>query len=122
MSEESSVVVRQRRRHGEIAGLAGMYRASGLGRSEFCRRHGLALSTLNRYLKQQPPQQKDGGNDRLSLSPLVEVELSTALGPVLTGNPSGSLTVLLSNGVRVEVGTGFDDGTLQRLIAVLERG
>jgi hypothetical protein len=44
------------------------------------------------------------------------------VGSISTGNQSGSLTVLLSNGVRVEVGGGFDDGTLRRLIAVLERG
>jgi hypothetical protein len=45
-----------------------------LGRSEFCRRHGLALSTLNRHLKKQQQQHRgDGGFGR---GPLVEVELA----------------------------------------------
>jgi hypothetical protein len=35
----------------EIERLAGLYQTSGMGRSEFCRSHGMALSTLNRYLK-----------------------------------------------------------------------
>jgi len=31
------------------------------------------------------------------------------------------LTLLLFNGRRVEVGDGFDDETLRRLVAILER-
>jgi hypothetical protein len=120
MSGESAVVIGRRGRV-EIARLAGSYQTSGLRRSEFCRRHGLALSTLNRYLKKQSLQ-KDRGNDSVGLGSLVEVELAAAVGLIPAGNQSGSLTVLLSNGVRVEVGIGFDDGTLRRLIAVLERG
>lgn len=120
MSGDSAVIIGRRRR-AEIARLAGLYQTSGLGRSEFCRRHGLALSTLNRYLKKQP-QQQDRGNHNVGRSSLVEVELATAVGLISNGHQSGSLTVLLSNGVRVEVGSGFDDGTLRRLIAVLERG
>jgi len=62
MSGEAVSVV-HRRGHAEIARLAGLYRASGLGRSEFCRLHGLALSTLNRHLKKQQQQEHrgDGG-------------------------------------------------------------
>jgi len=84
----------------------------------------LALSTLNRYLKKQSPQQqkKDLGNYSVGRSSLVEVELAAVVGPIATGNQSGSLTALLSNGVRMKIGSGFDDGTLRRLIAVLERG
>ncbi len=69
MSGDTAVVIGRRGR-AEIARLAGSYPTSGLGRSEFCRRHGLALSTLNRYLKKQPQQQKDCGNyvsDRMML-------------------------------------------------------
>jgi len=38
-----------------------------------------------------------------------------------TGEYPGVLTVLLSNGRRVEVGRGFDAETLARLVTVLER-
>jgi hypothetical protein len=47
MSGESGAVVGRGR--AEIERLAGLYQTSGMGRSEFCRSHGMALSTLNRY-------------------------------------------------------------------------
>jgi hypothetical protein len=50
MSGESGAVVGRRGR-AEIERLAGLYQTSGMGRKEFCRSHGMALSTLNRYLK-----------------------------------------------------------------------
>jgi len=119
MSGEAVSVV-HRRGGAEIARVASLYQASGLGRSEFCRRHGLALSTLNRHLKKQQHQEHrgDGGVGR---RPLVEVELAAAVSPVCTGDQPGALTVLLPNGRKVEVGDGFDDETLRRLVAVLER-
>jgi|ERR1700682_1052641 len=120
MSGEAVSVV-HRRGHAEIARLASLYRASGLGRSEFCRRHGLALSTLNRHLKKQQQQQEHRGDGGVGRGPLVEVELAAAVSPVCTGDQPGALTVLLSNGRKVEVGDGFDDETLRRLVAVLER-
>jgi len=122
MSGDSAVAVVRRRSRAEIARLAGLYQGSGLGRSEFCRLHGLALSTLNRYVKKQPQQREVRGNDSVGRSPLVEVELATVVVPAATGNQPGSLTVWLSNGRRVGVGFGFDEETLRRLIAVLERG
>src|ERR1039458_4741782 len=120
MAEESGLVVGRRGR-AEIARLAGLYRASGMGRSEFCRRHGLALGTLSRYLKRQPQPQQVRSEDPASRVPLVEPELATAVVPVSTIGQSGALTVVLANGRRVEVGDRFTDETLRRLIAVLER-
>jgi len=119
MSGEAVSVVHRRGR-AEIARVASLYRASGLGRSEFCRRHGLALSTLNRNLKKQQ-QQEHRGDGGVGRGPLVEVELAAAVSPVCSGDQPGALTVLLSNGRKVEVGDGFDDETLRRLVAVVER-
>ena len=119
MSGESVVV--RRRSRAEIAQLASLYRASGLGRSEFCRRRDLALSTLNRYLKKQPQPQIHRSDDGVGRSPLVEVALSTAVVPALSADRHRALAVLLSNGRRVEVGDDFDDDALRRLVAVLER-
>ena len=118
MSGESVGVVRRRGR-AEIARVAGLYRASGLGRSAFCRRHGMALSTLNRHLKKQQQEHRDA--DGVGRGPLVEVELAAAVSPIGTGDQPGSLRVLLSNGRRVEVGDGFNDATLRRLVAALEQ-
>jgi hypothetical protein len=120
MSGESSVVV-GRRGSAEIVRLVGLYRSSGMKRAEFCRSHGLSLSTLDRHLKRQQHQPYRAGKDGGRLRPLVEVELSTATVPVAAVERSGILTVLLSNGRRVEVGDDFDDETLRRLVVVLER-
>ena len=46
MSGEFGAVVGRRGR-AEIERLASLYGTSGMGRSEFCRSHGMALSTLN---------------------------------------------------------------------------
>ena len=35
--------------------MAGEYEASGLSRTEFCRKHGLSLATLARYRKRSVP-------------------------------------------------------------------
>lgn len=40
---------RQRRTEAEWAEILGRFKASGLGRREFCRREGLALSTFQRW-------------------------------------------------------------------------
>ena len=119
MSGEAGVVVGRRSR-AEIARLAGLYAASGMGRSEFCSRHGMALSTLNRHLKKQR-QRNHAGNDGGGGCALVEVELSAAVVPVPDGDQAGALMVVLQNGRSVSVGCGFDGETLRRLIAVLER-
>lgn len=120
MSGETGVVVRRRSR-AEIARVASCYRASGLGRSEFCRRHGLALSTLNRHLQRQFVEDGRRDSDVVVRGPLVEVKLADAVSHVSNVDRPTSLKVLLSNGRRVEVGDGFDDQTLRRLVAVLER-
>lgn len=98
--------------------LAGLYGTSGMGRSEFCRSHGMALSTLNRHLKKQHRQNHAGSVER---SRLVAVEVAAAVATVSAGEYPGALTVLLSNGRRVEVGRGFDAATLAQLVTVLER-
>ena len=105
----------------EIAGLAGLYRSSGMGRGEFCRSDGVGLSTLNRHLKKQQRQRHHTGEDGGRLGRLVEVQLSSAPVPVAVVERQGILTVLLSNGRRVEVDRGFDAETLAQLVTVLER-
>jgi transposase-like protein len=120
MVEESGVVVRRRSR-AEIARIASMYRTSGMGRREFCRSHGLALSSLSRHLKKQAKEQKQDGGDLANASRLMRVELAATLAADATGKSSDILTVLLFNGRRVEVGRDFDAETLSHLVNVLER-
>ena len=87
----------------------------------FCRRHGMPLSTLNRHLKKQQNRQNQAGSNGVEQLRLVAVELATAVATVSAGESPGALTVLLSNGRRVEVGRGFDAATLAQLVTVLER-
>ena len=120
MSGESGAVVGRRGR-AEIERLAGLYRTSGMGRSEFCRSHGLGLSTLTRYLKKQQNRQSPAGSNGVEQRRLVAVELASAVATVSAGEYPGALTVLLSNRRRVEVSRGFDAATLAQLVTVLER-
>ena len=54
-------------------------------------------------------------------SRLITVELSAMPASAATGKQHSALAVLLSNGRRVEVGSGFDAATLAELVSVLER-
>ena len=120
MSGESGAVVGRRGR-AEIERLASLYGTSGMGRSEFCRSHGMGLSTLTRYLKKQQSRQIPAGSNGVEQSRLVAVELDGPVATVSAGECPGALAVLLSNRRRVEVSRGFDAATLAQLVTVLER-
>ena len=107
--------VRRRRNAAEVEKLVAEYEASGLGRTEFCRTHGLALSTLNRYCKRRQAHPEAG------VGRWVAVELSGPNPATGSGGSSG-LTVILSSGRRIEIGRSFDPRTLERLMVLLERG
>jgi hypothetical protein len=119
MSGESGAVGRRGR--AEMERLAGLYRTSGMRRIEFCRSHGLGLSTLTRYLKRQKDREGAAESKGVEPSRLVAVELAAAVATASVDECPGALTVLLSNRRRVEVGRGFDAATLAQLVTVLER-
>ena len=83
MAEESGVGVRRRGRQ-EVARLAGLYRKSGMGRSEFCRSHGMALSTLARHLKKQSGEQRLSENAMAGESRL-RIPVRDSLNEILPG-------------------------------------
>ncbi len=117
MSEEQVIAVRhQRRSSAEIRQLVEEFVQSGLRQSEFCRRRGVVLNTLKRYLKQDRKAQKTGTD----CGALVAVEVAAA-GPARVREPDSSLAVVLRSGRRIEVGEHFDSATLARLVTVLER-
>jgi transposase-like protein len=117
MSEEQVIAVRHRRRSSaEIRQLVEEFVQSGLRQSEFCRRHGVVLNTLKRYLKQDGKAQRAGAG----CGALVAVEVAAA-GPAQAREQGNSLAVVLGSGRRIEVGESFDAATLARLVSVLER-
>jgi|SRR5215472_9945494 len=112
--DEKQVRQSRRRSRREVEQLVAEYETSGLGRTEFCRTHGLSLSTLNRYRKRRPAHREPAG-----AGALVAVELSgTTLGT--GGSGTAGLSVILSGGRRIEVARGFDPETLDRLVERLE--
>lgn len=122
MSEHPNpAVYRLRRRsRAEVVELVATYAQSGLSRLEFCRQHGLSLSSLNRY------RQNARHRDRAPSVPTPRHEADLSLLPVEFVEerhelPGTTLFVELRGRRRIGVAAGFDATTLARLIAVLEQ-
>ena len=126
MSEHavSSIHRRPRRSRAEVARIASSYPQSGLSRSQFCRQHGVSLSTLDRYC--QDARHRDAvqsASMSRSLSsvvlPLAQVEFVEK--PTTHRMAHEPLLVELASGRRIAVPCGFDAVTLTRLVSVLEQ-
>jgi transposase len=115
MNGKQTEGARRRRSRAEVEQLVAEYEASGLGRQEFCEKHGLSLSTLSRHRKRKQLQTESATAGRL-----IPVEISQAR----QGDGSdrgGELLVWLWSGRRIEVRGGFDAKVLQQLVRVLEQ-
>jgi transposase-like protein len=126
MSEHpvSSTHRRPRRSRAEVAQIVSSYSQSGLSRSQFCRQHGLSLSSLNRYC--QHARHRDVPRSASMNRSLSAVELPLARVEFVEKSTAqteqhASLLIELSGGRRIAVSAGFDAATLIRLIAVLEQ-
>jgi hypothetical protein len=100
------------------------YPQSGLSRSQFCRQHGLSLSTLNRYC--QHARHRDGLPSASMSRSLSAAELPLARVEFVEKSTTHTkqhapLLIELAGGRRIAVSSGFDATTLTRLIAVLEQ-
>ena len=109
----------RRRSPAEVAAVVAGFEQSGLSRTEYCRQHGLSLSTLNRH--------RQGASEarRITPRPVSQALPAASLIPVdvVDGthkSPRMALYVELAGGRRIGVDAGFDGETLRRLIAVLE--
>ena len=127
MMEPQAPRTRRRRSREEADRLVLEYEQSGLTRRIFCSQHGLSLATLDNYRRQRacdPGHVQDAGfaTDSASAVAFVPVELvERSLLRKQTRNDGTSLHVELAGGRRISVSSGFDAGTLTRLIAVLEQ-
>ena len=106
-----------------MAQIVSSYPQSGLSRSQFCHQHGLSLSTLNKYC--QHPRHRDA-LPAASSKALSGVELPLARVEFVEESATHTekhepLLVEVAGGRRISVSSGFDAGTLTRLIAVLEQ-
>jgi hypothetical protein len=110
-------VVRRHRSRAEAEALVAEFEASGLGREAFCQERGLAVGTLDKYRRRAHKGQPAVGGTMVP----VEVVWSTGQNPNRDAGRDSVLVVELRSGQRIEVRRGFDGGTLQRLLAVLDR-
>jgi hypothetical protein len=115
MSEAGSV--RRRRSRVEVEKLVAEYEASGLTRDGFCQQRGLSIAALDKYRRRVQKWARLGVGRMLP----VEVVWSTAQSPNNDTGHGGVLVVELRSGRRIEVRRGFDAGTLERLLTVLDR-
>ena len=97
--------------------LVAEYEASGLPRDVFCQQRGLSVGALDRYRWRVQKRGRSGAGPMLP----VEVVWSTAQSPNNDTGHGGVLVVELRSGRRIEVRRGFDAGTLERLLTVLDR-
>jgi hypothetical protein len=107
---------RQRRSRAEVERLVRDFVMSGLGRQEFCERHGLALSVLQRHLSGRGVSRID----RQKKTRLVAVDV-VSRGSEAHSQKACAMAVVLGSGRRIELGADFDCGALERVVAVLER-
>ncbi len=115
MIEEQKVRQRGRRRTpAEIQQIVSEFKSGELTQIEFCRRQGLTLSTLGRYLS------RVRASSEASHRGLVAVEWAVKKGGA-KGCGGCGLSVSVAGGRRIVVEAGFDAATLQRLVQVLER-
>lgn len=121
MNDQTGVAGRRRRTRAEVERVVAEFAGSGLNRAEFCRRQAMSLGTLNRYLKRVHAQADSGAKLRElpASNGLVAVELAS---PKLAAGSDGCyhFAVVLPNGRKIEVRTGFDGPTLERLVQLLE--
>ena len=111
-------VLRRRRSQAEAEALVAEFEASGLLREAFCQQRGLAVGTLDKYRRRVHKAQQPSNGSMLP----VEVVWSTGQNPNRNaGRDDGVLVVELRGGRRIEVRRGFDVGTLERLLTVLDR-
>ena len=110
-------VVRRRRNRAEVEALVAEFESSGLKRDAFCQRRGLAVGTLDKYRRRAQAGRRPSSGSMLP----VEVVWSTAQDPASDTRRDAVLVVELRSGRRIEVRRGFDAGTLDRLLTVLDR-
>lgn len=110
-------VMHRRRSLAEVQALVAEFETSGLLRAAFCQQRGLAVGTLDKYRQRVHGGRQSGGRAFVP----VEVVPSTARDLNGVAGGDGALVVELRSRRRIEVCRGFDAGTLERLLTILER-
>jgi hypothetical protein len=96
----------QRRSAEEIERLLEGYQTSGLTRTEYCRREGVPVTTLDYYLRRRARKEKGR---------LVKVVVKAE-----PADSQSSFTLVLANGRRIKSGWRYGEADLARLIRICE--
>jgi len=110
-------VVQRRRSRAEADALVAEFEASGLRREAFCRQRGLSVAALDKY------RRRAHRGPRAGIGPLLPVEVvsSPVHGASSDAWRESVLVVESRSGRRIEVRSGFDAMTLERLLTLLDR-
>jgi hypothetical protein len=95
------------------------FERSGLNRTEYCRQHGLSLSSLKRYSKRMEKGRGSCGHSECTAPAVSLIPVEVVDRPAAEEAWQTTLFVELSGGRRIGVGAGFDAATLRRLMVVL---
>jgi len=93
---------------------------SSLTQAQYCAQQGISVTSFHRW-RDRLDQETDLGNrgtrqdiaERIHWVPIERLEV-----PALEAGPA--LTLVLANGLRLEVGSDFEPRTLRRVLAVLQ--
>src|ERR1700724_799787 len=104
MTESEEVKPRRRRTRQEVQRLVREFGTGGLAGGEFCRLHGMRLSTLQRGLRRAPTKPGDIQSDGKKL---VRVKV---IGSGADADREGrcAMAVVLAKGRRIELSRDFD--------------
>jgi transposase len=104
---------RQRSRN-EWQRLAAGWKRSGLTQEVYCARHGISVGSLRRWRRIFAEDAVPGSR---ASSPVSEFVPVTLVGEPAT--PNAELTLVLTDGLRLEVGAQCQAETLKRVLSVL---
>ena len=111
-------MAQRRRNRMQWKKLAEGWPRSGLTQQGYCERHGISVGSLQRWRQIFRKEEEAAG-----LSDEIAPRQPTQLVPVkLLGeavSEARPLTLLLANGIRIEIPSGFDTSSLQRLLGIL---
>lgn len=114
MKAEQAEGSRRRRSRAEVEQLVTEYESSGLAQQEFCKQHGLSLSTLLRHRKRRQMALQNAADGGF-------IPVSISMAPQCGGRgQGGELLVWLLSGRKIEVRGGLDPKALEQLVRVLE--
>ena len=110
-----------RRTAAESEALCQSFLSSGLNQQQYCREHGVSKSTLSSLLNRRRRALAKKDEDGFALRPVELIFATQPTAPPSVQSSTSGLAIEIRSGLRVVVSSGFEEATLLRLLALLER-